>query len=103
LGSIIVFDNNLVFETAMITLPPDAEQLARLVAQRSGKSPEEVLRQALETEARIAGVAIAAARNPRADIDLARVRDITRRIANKPLLDKRTPKEIRDQAWGEPE
>jgi antitoxin VapB len=85
----------------MITLAPETEQLARLVAERSGKSPEEVLRQAVETEARLAGVAIAEAR-PRGEIDVNRVREITRRIAEKPLRDTRTPKEIRDQAWGEP-
>jgi antitoxin VapB len=85
----------------MITLPPETEELARLVAQRSGKSPEDVLRRAIETEALLAGVAIAKARIPR-DIDFERVGKITRRIAEKPLLDKRTPKEIRDQAWSEP-
>jgi antitoxin VapB len=85
----------------MITLPPETEQLARLLARRSGKSPEEVLRQAVETEARLAGVAIAEAHKPGGDIDVNRVREITRRIAEKPLCDTRTLKDIRDQAWGD--
>jgi antitoxin VapB len=86
----------------MITLSPETEHLARLLAQRGGTSPEDVVRRAVETEARIAGIDIAAARAPRKEIDLGRVRQITRRIASKPLLDPRTPKEIPDQAWGDP-
>src|SRR5437763_8930938 len=89
-------------ENDMLTLAPETEYLARLVAQRSGKRPEDVLRQGVETEARIAGVALAAAPQPRKEIDFARIRQITRRIASKSLLDERTPKEIRDQAWGDP-
>ncbi len=86
----------------MITLPPETERMARLVAERSGQSPEDVLRQAVETQARLAGVAVADSGKPRSDIDLARVREITRRVAEQPLLDTRTPKDIRDQAWGDP-
>lgn len=86
----------------MLTLPPETERLARLVAERSGTSPEDVLRQAVETQARMAGVAIAESGKPRGDIDLARIREITRRVTEQPLRDPRTPKDIRDQAWGEP-
>jgi len=86
----------------MITLAPETERLARLVAERSGKTPEDVLRQAVETQARLAGVAIAEADKPRRDIDLPRVREIVRRVAEQPLRDTRTPKDIRDQAWGDP-
>jgi antitoxin VapB len=86
----------------MITLPPETEQLARLVAARSGKTPEDVLRQGVETEARIAGVAVAEAARPRKDIDLARVREIVRDVSSAPLLDRRSAKEILDEAWGDP-
>ena len=58
----------------MIMLSPEIEQLARLVAARSGKTPEEVLKQGVEMEARIAGVAIAESTKPRKDIDLDRAR-----------------------------
>ena len=84
----------------MITLSPETEKLARLVAARRGKTPEEILREGVETEARIAGIAIAESATPRKEIDVARVRDIARRIASRPLLDKRSPREIRDDAWG---
>jgi antitoxin VapB len=86
----------------MLTLPPETERLARLVAERSGKSPEDVLRQAVETQARVAGISIAGSAEPRGDIDLVRIREIVRRVAEQPLRDNRTPKDIRDQAWGEP-
>jgi antitoxin VapB len=86
----------------MLTLPPETEKLARQVAQRSGKSPEDVLRQAVEAQARMAGVAIAETVKPLGAFDLPRIREIVRRVADKPLRDTRTPKDIRDQAWGEP-
>jgi hypothetical protein len=35
----------------------------------------------------------------REDIDLDRVREITRRVASRPLRDARSPKEILDDAW----
>lgn len=86
----------------MLTLPPETERLARLVAERSGKSAQDVLRQAVEAQARLAGIAIAESGKPRGDIDLARIREIIRRVAEQPLRDPRTPKDIRDQAWGDP-
>jgi antitoxin VapB len=86
----------------MLTLPPETERLARLVAEHSGKSAEDILRQAVEAQARLAGIAVAESGKPRGDIDLARIRQIVRRVAEQPLRDSRTPKDIRDQAWGDP-
>jgi len=43
----------------LITLPHETERLARLVAAQSGKAPEDVLKEGVEMEARIAGIAIA--------------------------------------------
>ena len=86
----------------MITLPPETEQLARLVAARSGKTPEDVLKQGVEMEARIAGVAVAESAMPRKEIDVERVREIARDVSSAPLRDARTPKEILDEAWGHP-
>jgi hypothetical protein len=86
----------------MIALSPETEQLARLVAARSGKTPEDVLRQGVETEARIAGVAIAEASRPRKEVNMDRVREIVRHVTSAPLLDRRTAKEILDEAWGDP-
>ncbi len=84
----------------VILLPVEIERLARLVAGRSGKAPEDVLKEALENQARLAGISTAEILNARARIDMDRVRQITRRVASKPLLDSRPPKEILDQAWG---
>jgi antitoxin VapB len=80
-----------------IALPPETEELARLVAARSGKTLEDVLKQGVEMEARIAGVAVATPRKP-ASID--RAREIAMGIASRPLLDTRPPRDILDQAWG---
>jgi len=85
----------------MIMLPPETERLARLVAAHSGKKPEDVLKEAVENQARIAGIAIAETAKPGGSIDMDRVLQITRRVASRPLLDPRPPKQILDQAWGE--
>jgi hypothetical protein len=84
----------------MATLSPETEQLARLVAARSGKTTEQVLKEAVEAQARVAGVAVPETVRARKNIDMERVRQIVRRVTSKPVLDKRTPKEIRDEAWG---
>jgi len=84
----------------MIMLPVEIERLARLVAGHSGKTPEDVLKEALENQARLVGISMVEVLNARNRIDMARVRQITRRVASKPLVDSRPPKEILDQAWG---
>jgi hypothetical protein len=84
----------------MATLSPETERLARLVAAQSGKTTEQVLKEAVEAQARVAGVAVPESVRARKNIDMERVRQIVRRVASKPLLDKRTPREIRDEAWG---
>ena len=86
----------------MIALSPETEQLARLVAAHSGKTPEDVLKQGVETEARIAGIAVAEAGGTRKEIDMGRVREIVHHVTSAPLLDRRTAKEILDEAWGDP-
>lgn len=61
----------------MITLPPETEQLARRVAEQSGKTPEEVLKQGVEMEARIARVVVAKGAAPR-KVNIERAREIAR-------------------------
>jgi hypothetical protein len=78
----------------MIVLTPEIEELARHVAARSGRTPEDVLKEGVEMEARIAGVAIAESSKPRRHADLDRAREIARRIASRPLLHRRPPREI---------
>jgi len=82
-----------------MTLSPETEQLARLVGAQTGKTPDEVVREAVEAQARLAGVAVADTAT-RKTIDLDRVRAITRRVASRPLIDRRPPRDIRDDAWG---
>ena len=84
----------------MTSLSPEIERLARVVGAQTGKTLEQVIREAVEAQARIAGVAVPHTPQPRKEIDLERVREITRRVASRPLLDKRSPRDIRDEAWG---
>jgi hypothetical protein len=77
-----------------MTLPPDLERLAELVGAQTGKTPEQVIRDAVEAQARLAGVEVPGTLRARHDIDLTRVREITRRVASRPLLDQRSPDEI---------
>lgn len=84
----------------MTTLSPEIERLARLLAAQSGKTTEQVLREAVEAQARQAGVVVPENGQARAAVDLDRVHEIIRRVASRPLIDKRTPKQIRDEAWG---
>ena len=86
----------------MIAVSPETEQLARLFAARSGKTPEDVLRHGVETEARIAGIVIAEDAKPRREINIERVREIAHEVSSAPLRDTRTPKDILDEAWRQP-
>ena len=87
-----------------IILPPETEQLARRIAARSGKTLEDIVKAGVETEARIAGVAVAESTvmAPKA-ANVDRARDIARRISSRPLLDPRTPRDILEQAWAAPD
>lgn len=86
-----------------INVPPETEQLARLVAARSGKTLEDVLREGVEMEARIAGVAVSESTAPREPARIDRAREIAKRIASRPLLDSRAPRAILEQAWAAPD
>jgi hypothetical protein len=83
----------------MITLAPETERLARLLAEYTGKILEDV-KEAVENQARITGLQIADTANPRRVIDLDRVRQITCRVASRPLRDTRSADEILDETWG---
>lgn len=72
-------------------LPSEVEQLARLVAIKTGKSPEAVLKEAVEDRARAAGVSAAAVRRP---FDETKVRQIIKRVSALPVLDDRSPDDI---------
>jgi hypothetical protein len=84
----------------MTILSPEIERLAKLVAAQTGKTAEEVIRDAVEAQARIAGVEVPEPVRAHKDIDLERVHEIVRRVTSRPLKDARSPKEILDEAWG---
>jgi len=75
----------------MLNIPRETEQLARLVALKSGKAPEEVVRQAVENHAAARGLLPPRARKP---IDMNTVNAIIERAARRPVLDPRTPEAI---------
>jgi antitoxin VapB len=75
----------------MLNLPRETEQLARLVALKSGKAPEDVVRQAIEDHAAARGLLPPRARKP---IDMNTVNAIIERYARRPVLDPRAPEEI---------
>ena len=78
----------------MLTITVDTEKLAIQLARKTGKSPEDVIRQAVEASARQAGLIddeIDDAER-RAMIDAARA--IVVRSSRRPLLDTRSEDEI---------
>jgi antitoxin VapB len=78
----------------MISLAPETEQLARLVAARSGTTPERVLKEAVEARAREMGV-MPTGNHRRPDKPSAdRMMAISERFAAYPVLDPRSPDEI---------
>jgi hypothetical protein len=83
----------------MLAIPADIEQLARLVALKSGQAPEQVVRDAVEERARAFGIV---GDRPARPVDMAKIDAITRRSASRPLRDQRGAAEILDDAWGDP-
>ena len=76
----------------MIALTDETEQLARLLAERSGKTPTEIIRQALEARALANGIAFTA--KPRRKPSFDRMMEISNRCSRRPVLDDRSPDEI---------
>jgi hypothetical protein len=76
----------------MITLFVDTEQLARVLAERSGKTPAEIIQQALGVCARDAGVTASAPGRHKTNFD--RMMETSERCSKRPVLDGRTPDEI---------
>jgi antitoxin VapB len=78
----------------MIAMPLETEQLARLLAIKSGRTPEEVVKEAIEAKAREAGVALDEHGKPSTKLALDKLREIADRCAALPLIDPRSPDEI---------
>jgi antitoxin VapB len=82
----------------MIVLSPETEHLARLIAERSGKTPERVLDDAVEACAREVGIVPPQEptqnRQPPGKPSIERMMAITDRFAAYPVLDDRSPDDI---------
>jgi antitoxin VapB len=78
----------------MITVPPETERLARLGATRSGTTPEQVLKEAVEAHAREAGVVPTGDQHLSGKPSLDRMMALSERFAGYPVLDRRSPDEI---------
>jgi antitoxin VapB len=74
-----------------MTVPTEVEQLARLVAVKTGKTPDDILKEALEARARTAGIAPQPSQRA---FDDARVQAIIARVSALPLLDDRSADDI---------
>lgn len=73
-----------------LQIPQEAEQLVRLVASKTGKTPDDILKEAIEARAEAAGIAP----KPRRKFDEAKVRAIIERVSALPILDNRSDDEI---------
>jgi antitoxin VapB len=73
-----------------MTIPTEVEQLARLVAVKTGKTPDDILKEAVEARARAAGIAPP----PHRAFDEARVQAIIARVSALPVLDDRNSDDI---------
>ncbi len=76
----------------MLDITGDAEELARRLARKIGKSPEDVVRDALEASALMHGLAEPEAEEKGAMIAAAEA--VIRRYCSLPLLDDRSADEI---------
>ena len=70
-------------------IPTEVEQLARLVASKTGKTPDAIIKEAVEAKALAEGVA-----PPRRSFDEDKVRAIIARVSALPILDDRSADEI---------
>jgi antitoxin VapB len=73
-----------------LQIPQETERLLRLVATKTGKTPDEIVKEAIEARAEAAGIAP----KPRRNFDEAKVRAIIERVSALPILDHRTDDEI---------
>jgi antitoxin VapB len=77
----------------MLELAEDTAKLAELVAEKTGKSPDQVVREAVEASARAFGVVPVKPKLSREEL-IAGMREISDRFAALPVYDTRTPDEI---------
>ncbi len=75
-----------------LQIPAEAERLVRLVASKTGKTPDDILKEAIEARAEAAGIAPKPRRSPE-EIE-KRINEIIERVSALPILDHRTDDEI---------
>jgi antitoxin VapB len=86
-----------------IQITREIEQLARLVASKTGQTPDDIIKEAVEARALAAGVSIGKPRRTAQDIE-QRLKRIAERVAALPILDDRSPDDIIGyNAFGVPE
>jgi hypothetical protein len=83
----------------MIALSAETEELVRRLAERSGKTPEQVVEDAVVTEAREASIVADAFDEARKEVDIDCVLGIVRRVSGRPLRDLRSAQDILEKAW----
>lgn len=76
----------------MLSISSDAEELAHRIARKTGKSPEDVIRDSLDATARALGVADDDV--PDTNAQVAAAEAIVRQYRSLPLLDNRSSDEI---------
>ena len=76
-----------------IQLSSEVERLARLLAIKTGKDLDDVVKEAIEERARAAGVSDAASRRTPAEIERS-LNEIVARVSALPILDNRSADEI---------
>jgi antitoxin VapB len=81
-----------MMENDMIVLSQETERLVRLVAERGGKTPEQVINEAVEACAREVG--IVPGQEPQGKPSFERMMAISERFASYPVLDARSPDDI---------
>lgn len=74
-------------------IPSEVEQLAQLVAIKTGKTADVVVKEAIEAQALAAGVISARPRRTPEEIE-RRVKEIAERVSALPILDTRSDDEI---------
>ena len=77
----------------MLELAEDTAKLATLVAEKTGKSPDQVVREAVEAHARAVGVVPVKPKLSQDEL-VAAMKVIVARVAAAPVYDTRTPDEI---------
>jgi antitoxin VapB len=76
-----------------LQIPLDVEQLARLIAIKTGKTPESILREAVEAKAQTTGIGPHGRRRTPEQIE-QRINEIVQRVSTLPILDDRSADEI---------